>query len=349
VKIQPKETIMDIDLAYRIELTPLSPRKYLYPLFEAIANSMQSIQEAREAKGEIIIHIKRDTSQQAVAEDVVPLQPIIGFTIEDNGAGFTDDNLLSFKKVHSSRKRKLGGKGVGRLLWLKAFQKAEVDSVYQANGKVKRRTFEFSIPHNGVGDEKAPEVNGHPKRTSVHLIKFLAPYADKCTANTDLLGKKIIGHFLGYFILGTGPTIILKDEYENTEINLNTEFRLKMQMDSKQTKLKIREHEFQLQHLCLATTSEKAHEVLFCSQGRVVETEDLQNHIPSLRNALRGKDERPFYYNVIVNSKLFRGGGGGLGTHTTEHLRPKRMFFQARTKLPVKNCAKRWRNRLISS
>lgn len=296
---------MDIDLAYRIELTPLSPRKFLFPLFEAIANSIHAIQDAREPNGEIVVHVKRDTTQMALGE-MKPAQPITGFIIEDNGIGFNDENFQSFDKVHSSRKKRVGGKGVGRLLWLKAFEKAKIDSVYRDNGEFVRRTFEFSIPHDGVGDQQTSKVKDDTKRTTVSLINFLPEYADKCTS-TEHLARKIIAHFVSSFIVGTGPTIIMKDEYEDTEINLGTEFRLNMRLDCKPSKLKIRDHEFRLEHLRLAAASQSGHEMLFCSQGRVVETEDLNSHIPSLRGALRDEHDKSFFYSVLVHSKSFEG------------------------------------------
>lgn len=304
---------METDLGNRTELTPLAARKYLYPVFEAIANSLQAISEAKEPNGEVIIHIKRDTSDVglgAISEELSPNQPIIGFAIEDNGRGFTDDNLDSFNKVNSRKKRGIGGKGVGRLLWLKAFKKAEIDSTFQNNGKLNRRKFDFSIAHNGVGKQEAPAVDRKDRRTTVTLVDFLEPYFSACSSNTGILARKIINHFLGHFILGGNTRIVLKDEYEKTEIDLNREFKTKMQLACKETSMSLRGHKFRLEHLSVsAAASENLHQMLFCSQGRVVEQEDLQNHIPSLRTALTGENDRQFFYNVLVHSNAFEGDG----------------------------------------
>ena len=59
-----------------------------------------------------------------------PSAKIIGFKIIDNGIGFNDANLKSFETLDSDHKAVKGCRGVGRLLWLKAFQKVYVDSVY---------------------------------------------------------------------------------------------------------------------------------------------------------------------------------------------------------------------------
>ncbi len=47
------------------------------------------------------------------------------FSIIDNGNGFTAENYKSFRTADSSLKWKKGCKGIGRFLWLKAFEKSK--------------------------------------------------------------------------------------------------------------------------------------------------------------------------------------------------------------------------------
>ena len=89
---------MLMNLAHRVHQEPLSPRRYLMPLFEAIANSMQAIEEARIAHGEIAISIIRQRGPQ-LTNDATPTEPITGFVVEDNGIGFTNQNFDSFKEA----------------------------------------------------------------------------------------------------------------------------------------------------------------------------------------------------------------------------------------------------------
>ena len=56
---------------------------------------------------------------------------IRGFTIVDNGVGFDSANFASFETMDSRAKATLGGKGVGRLLWLLAFERARIVSIYE--------------------------------------------------------------------------------------------------------------------------------------------------------------------------------------------------------------------------
>lgn len=60
---------------------------------------------------------------------------IDSFEVEDNGIGFTNDNLRYFAEADTGHKRKIGGKGVGRFVCLKAFKKITVNSVYYEDGR----------------------------------------------------------------------------------------------------------------------------------------------------------------------------------------------------------------------
>src|SRR5262245_59904718 len=103
-------------------------KDFLVPLFEALSNSIQSI-EAAKAPGSIVIELLRQPRQLVTdAADRDP--PITGFIITDNGVGFDDKNTDSFCEADSLLKENLGGKGVGRFSWLKFFEKATIESVF---------------------------------------------------------------------------------------------------------------------------------------------------------------------------------------------------------------------------
>ena len=91
---------------------------FLQPVYECISNSL----EANATKISIVFE----------KEDVLPnstVQPrITGFTIYDNGDGFTKVNRESFSEYLSKYKAKLGCKGIGRLTWLKVFREVKIES-----------------------------------------------------------------------------------------------------------------------------------------------------------------------------------------------------------------------------
>ena len=293
---------MLMNLANRIAQTQLSPRRYLLPLFEAIANSMHAIEEARLSHGEITIDIVRARGAR-VTQDAHPTEPITGFIVEDNGIGFTAPNYASFHEAYSPKKKRKGGKGIGRLLWLKAFKKAEIESTYKENGDLVYRTFEFTVKDE-VCNEHLTHVKNEDRKTRIRLVDYLPDYRHACTPNGQLIARKIISHFIGFFILGNCPRIVLRDEFEGWTIDLTTEFTTHMQLDRRTTTVTIENHSFRLEHLMLDASSHTAHELHLCAAGRTVETENLSDLIPSLRGSLRTEDNKDFYYTVCVYSEF---------------------------------------------
>ena len=103
-----------------LSLAP-SPKNTLQPMFEALMNSIHAIGERfgndRLASGVIDIEMTKNDEGSYT-----------GFIITDNGIGLNLDNMISFRKSDSMKKVKFGGKGVGRLLWLKVADKVGISS-----------------------------------------------------------------------------------------------------------------------------------------------------------------------------------------------------------------------------
>ena len=126
---------MNTFLAGRLRNTPLPRTHGLMPLFEAVVNSIQAVASAMSSveDGEVVVEIERSTQQALQLEGAgrrgaPPQEPIVGFRVRDNGCGFDDSNLQSFETLDSDFKALEGCRGVGRLLWLKAFDSVEVNS-----------------------------------------------------------------------------------------------------------------------------------------------------------------------------------------------------------------------------
>ena len=83
--------------------------KPLLPLYEAVVNSIQAIQEVKEQRGRIVITINRDANQ--LLKDSEPaLADIVGFAVQDNGIGFTDQNFHAFETSDTTYKANRIGK-----------------------------------------------------------------------------------------------------------------------------------------------------------------------------------------------------------------------------------------------
>lgn len=101
---------------------------FMQPVYEAIVNSL----EANATR----INIEFFEDSQCVMNGIAP--KINGFIIEDNGDGFTDENIKSFQTLWTTHKLKYGCKGSGRFTWLTVFKNIDIESyISESNSIVK--------------------------------------------------------------------------------------------------------------------------------------------------------------------------------------------------------------------
>jgi hypothetical protein len=91
--------MLKTSLRGQVRQTVLNKYKPLLPLFEAVVNAFQAIQDAATAQGKLVIEIERE---RALGLDDTP--PIIGFNITDSGIGLNDTNFDSFNTAFSELK-----------------------------------------------------------------------------------------------------------------------------------------------------------------------------------------------------------------------------------------------------
>lgn len=201
----------------RVDNISLAPnaKNALFPLFEAVMNSIHAIEERfgpdNLSQGTINITVHENTDNA-----------YCGFTIVDNGIGFNKSNIESFQKFDSRKKIKIGGKGVGRLLWLKVSEKTKVSSTYlDENGEIKNITFDFNIenPIDNVHFEDATPKNPF---TSITINPYKSEYATKLPKKLDTIANRIVAHFVSFFTNMSHPTIIIEDQH--TKIDLFDNF-----------------------------------------------------------------------------------------------------------------------------
>lgn len=293
------------NLRNKLAQTALSPTKCLMPLFEAIANSFNAIQEAKEEKGKITVTIVREKKQKALPQGkgekdkIILNEPVTGFIVVDNGAGFNEVNLASFKEAYSALKQAVGGKGIGRILWLKAFKSAGIDSVFvEGKKKKKRRTFTFEI---GNDDEPVTKDTTDERHTIVRLNDYLPEYKEECPVGFDTIARRIIAHFIEAFILESCPDIVLKDG--NNEVSLTRYFKNDLRLEAQTKHFTIDGHKFKIEHLSLVVLPETTHAVHYCagSPARSVEASEMKELIPTLRSNLVHTNGKPFVYTAYVS------------------------------------------------
>ncbi len=177
---------MKIDVEGRVGNTTLAASKPLLPLYEAIVNSLQAIEDAGISDGRISIEIRRDEQQVLDGQDP-SLRPVTGFDVTDNGIGFNDENFLAFNTSDTTFKAKRGGKGVGRFLWLVAFCEVDIESIYVTAAGIRQRRFRFVPCGDGIAHDTDEPVADSERRTLVRLIGLHEKYRTSCPKRPECI------------------------------------------------------------------------------------------------------------------------------------------------------------------
>jgi hypothetical protein len=301
----------------RLRNTNLPLTNVLYPLFEAVVNSIHSIDSLLK-RGEIsstldasiTIRILR-SSQVTAYSDVKP--DIIGFEIIDSGVGFNADNFTSFQTLDSEYKIDLGCRGVGRLLWLKAFNKVNVKSSYKENGRIYTRTFDFNVA-NDIHNEEVKETPGVKLETSIKLSDIQKNYSKYLRKTASTISRDLLEHCLWYFIRNGGaPEIFIDDTGDR--ISLQNEYDSLMINASDRTSFVIKTRTFDITHVKLKSSLQNKHSIIYSAADRVVKEDSLQGKIPGLFGFLNDGSENFAYMCFLTSDYL------------TENVTPERVGF----------------------
>ena len=285
-----------LDIRGQLNNIRLAESKALWPLFEAVVNSIQAIEDSpNRNNGKIYISAQREISYNGIlGSNREILERFESFSITDNGIGLDEQNYKSFNTAYSTLKAKKGCKGIGRFLWLKAFKEVTLESNYFENGTYYNRNFTFSpdgiIPEDNINTSEEQELV-----TTITLKEFLSPYKQSCPVELEVIAKKLIEHCLLFFISDSCPEIILSDGVSET-INLNKYFENNIKDSLHQDHFTLKDNEFVLYHLRLPEGA-TSHELHLCANMQEVLSFDLKKQIPDLQKKIIPKDDPiGFYY-----------------------------------------------------
>jgi hypothetical protein len=309
---------MNTNLLGRLKNTSLPKSHALLPLFEAVINSIHSIEESESNIEESFIKIEIIRSNQKILEfNSVEEQKskITGFRITDNGVGFNEDNFKSFQTLDTDYKAEKGGRGIGRLLWLKAFEKVKIESSFIASDKLKKkRSFDFGIYNDIANETLIPLENKDKIRTTVELLNFKETYLSHSKKTAESIGKSLLEHSLWYFIReGGSPTITIIDDTE--KINLDQLFENYMLESSNTEEIIIKDKTFNLIHVKLLSNVSNHHSIVYCAANRVVKEENIRGKVSGLFDTLKDGDKEFIYLGFITSYFL------------DETVRPERIGF----------------------
>ena len=289
---------MNINFQGLVELHSLPTTEPLLPLYEAVVNSIQSINQANILDGNIFIKIERENSISFPEKDNWETD-IDNIVIHDNGTGFTEDNFKSFNTYASDFKKMLGCKGVGRMIWLKAFTAVKVESTYCEDGDWFHRTFTFDKV-NAVSNETKEHVDGDPHNSTIITLQNLR---SKNKTNTpkkiSTIARDLLNHCFIYFVLGKAPKITISDGTES--ISVNSLFEKIKKEDISTVDFSIGKESFQLIHFKNYNPNSSTHCLNLCANDRRVSSANLQNVFNGV-NSKFVTAEGAFVYNGYITS-----------------------------------------------
>lgn len=292
-----------LDLRGRLRNFVLPASSALVPVFEAVINGLHAVRDAgRTGKdGLIVVEIAR-RGQKELGDVDGSTAPIEAFVIRDNGIGFNDDNYNSFCTSDTQKKAKIGGRGVGRLTWVKAFEEVRVESFYTAADKSLRcRRFRFTADGiTAATDEPAPKTQkGTGTNVSLKLMKDA--FYKQLAKGGETIMQRMVDHFL-VALREKDACVLIEDSGETHNVTKEIEIVLKT---AKREKLKIGVSEFSLTHVKVTSNDVRGHRVAYLADQRQVKTEQLHNEIPQLgKTKLTDKEGTAFWSLTLVESDL---------------------------------------------
>ena len=289
---------MNINFQGLVDLHTLPTTEPLLPLYEAVVNSIQSINQANITNGNIYIEIEREDSLSLIERENWETD-IENIVIHDNGIGFTEDNFKSFNTYASDFKKMLGCKGVGRMIWLKAFDSVKVESTYCEDGNWFHRTFTFDRV-NAVSNELRARIEGDAYNSTIITLQSLR---SKNKSNTpkkiSTIARDLLNHCFIYFVLGKAPKITISDGTES--ISVNGLFEKIRKEDISTVEFSIEDKSFKLIHFKNYNPNSSIHCINLCANDRRVSSTNLQSVFSGVNSKFVNTDGS-FVYNGYITS-----------------------------------------------
>ncbi|MDE0105709.1 MAG: hypothetical protein OXN89_25300 [Bryobacterales bacterium] len=313
---------MRMDLRGRLRNTKVAAHNAFLPVFEAVVNGMHSIEdrfglENAAASGEIEIHVHRVLQHQVPGTAGRPLiEPIEGFTVVDNGVGFTDPNMESFETADSSAKIERGGKGIGRLTWLVVFEKAEIESRFlNDEHQLRRRSFIFSPTEAGISDFSDEELESEQAiETRICLLGAKERYREPLRKGLDVIAERVFEHCFNYFAVGNCPQVTVIEHGADGDSKVVVNELTKQLAISEPNHFAVGEHKLVIRHVQERHTSGKKHLGHLLANDRVVSSFPLADVSDLGANPIHGEQGEPLVHHVFVGGTALDSGADATRT-----------------------------------
>lgn len=282
----------DIEGRIRNMRLPDGRTALLYSIYEAVMNGVQAIEERFQestdsATGTIVVNVSKNADK--AIEDIV---------VHDNGIGLNERHLDSFNVCDTMEKADIGGRGVGRLVWLKAFKQIEVRSTYTVAIGMQSLFFRFQPEQEDSRVDLMRFVSdGALQGTTISLIG--AKEEDK-KLSMALLSRSLCHHFFPFFIAGSMPQLVVR--MGKREVNVGQYLSTRLDVESsEEVHVSDEVGIIHITHVYVdpKIARELSNSILLTAQGRVVQSVEIEKKF-----ALKGLENRKAYACVIRGAFL---------------------------------------------
>ena len=283
-----------------VDRLELSQAKAMMPLFEAISNSIDAIEEHKDGFPKHAIRIRLVASHDLAHQGGDDALILDGFDISDDGVGFDDGNLASFKEAHTLLKVKVGGKGVGRFTFLKVFSNVYIRSVFQRQDETLLREFDFSIAEELKGADDVKPVK-EPCGTTLSMRGMDHKYKSGWPHDPAVIAERILTHFLIRFAARSCPPMVLESP-GHAPIDLHVLFQSTVLSHIEERFFDVLGQPFALQAYRHRDRRSR-HDLHLCANGREVTTNKLRDLLPGLPESLLDGDQESYTLIVLVTGE----------------------------------------------
>jgi hypothetical protein len=297
---------MNFDLQGRVNNLKIPDRReaILYCCFEAISNAVHAIEDRFGDQATTLGNISIDVDLSADHE----LQSVV---ISDNGIGLDSTNFQSFETCDSQKKILKGGKGVGRLLWLKVFDRTSIASSFATESGQEFLKFDFEIDKiDPIKNPIRSDGAGRELGTSITFKHLRAEFNVEIRPSAFV--RDVVLHFFSYFVSNSMPRVSLtirgrtKKSNKATirEIDLQSHIKINvisLVNDERSIQIGETQHPFQITHIFAnkKISNQLKNTILMSANRRVVEKNEIQNKFAL--NKLKDGNA----YVMVASSALF--------------------------------------------
>jgi hypothetical protein len=256
------------------------------PIVEAVVNALQAIDAAKNSNGLVSLKVRRSSQQEIEPADEEGSR-ILDFIVHDNGVGFTDANRDSFDTLYTDQKIHQGGKGFGRLTWLRYFDGVHIESVFRRGEKLLRREFDMGKRVELIVNELVVESDSQGTGSTVTLR---GEKTGKLPRKLSTIARGLVELLLPYFTTAgyQCPRIELSESDGSHAIGLNeyvdSPGAIIHEVNLSQTSFRLNaldgEQEFRVRVFKFLSPQNKVSKVSLVAHKREVTEASLTNYIP---------------------------------------------------------------------